>query len=780
MIPDSFARLFGSIVTAHPWKVIIFTVIWVLLAASGGRFLSFTTDYRVFFSEENPQLLAFEEIERTYTKFDNVLFVVAPESGDIYSAKTLEAIQFLTEGSWQIPYSIRVDSVANYQHSYAEQDDLIVEDLIDDPASMGAVELAGIKSVVESEPLLFGQLASYEGHTAGVNVTIQLPGINVTREVPEVVAQARLLVDQFMVRYPDHTVYLTGVNMLNNAFSEASKRDIETLIPLSFLVILILLGLILRRWASTFATFWVIALSIATAMGAAGWLGIELTPASMSAPTIILTLAVADSVHILTNYLHKMRHGMGRREAMVESIRINFQPVLLTSLTTAIGFLSMNFSDAPPFRDLGNITAMGVMAAYVLSVTLLPALMVLLPAREKQSKNGQRPAFSGLAEFVIHQRRFLLYAVGGLMVALVVLIPRNEINDQFVEYFDTSIPFRVASDFANENLVGVYSIQYSLNSGEEGGISEPGFMQGVDAFANWYREQPGVLHVGTFTDIMKRLNRNMHADDDAYYRLPDSRQLAAQYLLLYEMSLPYGLDLNNRLNVSKSAVRLIVNIKNLSVNEILALEQSAHDWLLDNASTMASEGTGPSIMFSHITRRNITTMLGGTVFALVLISALLMIALRSFKLGLVSIIPNIMPIAMAFGLWALIDGEIGLSLSIVAGMTLGIVVDNTVHFLSKYLRARREQGLDSADSIRYAFSTVGMALWVTTIVLVAGFLMLTFSAFKINAGMGLMTAITIALALFVDFLFLPPLLMKIEDSKDEKTTGVIAADSTAV
>ena len=155
-------------------------------------------------------------------------------------------------------------------------------------------------------------------------------------------------------------------------------------------------------------------------------------------------------------------------------------------------------------------------------------------------------------------------------------------------------------------------------------------------------------------------------------------------------------------------------------------------------------------------------MLTGTSIALVLISLILIFALRSLKLGLVSLIPNLAPAAMGFGLWGMLYGQVGLGLSVVIGMTLGIVVDDTVHFLSKYLRARREQGLSSQDAVRYAFHTVGIALFVTTLVLVAGFMVLTQSAFKLNADMGLLTAITIAIALVVDFIFLPPLLMKVD------------------
>ena len=163
-------------------------------------------------------------------------------------------------------------------------------------------------------------------------------------------------------------------------------------------------------------------------------------------------------------------------------------------------------------------------------------------------------------------------------------------------------------------------------------------------------------------------------------------------------------------------------------------------------------------------------MLIGISFALILISALLGVALRSVRYGLISLLPNLAPAAMGFGIWYFIDGQVGLALSVVAGMTLGIVVDDTVHFLSKYRHARIDKGKNAEEAVHYAFASVGRALWITTLVLVAGFLVLAQSSFKINADMGLLTAITILIALVVDFLFLPPLLMKLDQTAVIETT----------
>jgi len=747
------------------WVIIFATLASVLLLASGGRFLEFTNNYRVFFGKDNPQLLAFENLQDTYTKNDNVLFMLMPKDGNVFTPRTLQAVVELTEASWQLPYSIRVDSITNFQHTYAEEDDLTVIDLVEDPENLSADELEKIKNIALNEPLLLDRLISPSAHATAVNITVELPEKSLT-EVPEAANFAREIRRRFEEKYPEIDFSLTGMVMMNNSFPEASKKDMKTLVPLALLAVIVGLLFFLRSFSGVLATLLVIAFSILAAMGSTGWLGIKLTPPSASAPTIILTLAIADSIHFLVTMLYNMRKGVEKHAAIIESLRINFQPIMLTSITTVVGFLSLNFSDAPPFRDLGNITAMGVIYAWIFSVMFLPAMMAVLPVRVKQSISKTSQVMDRLADFVISNRSKLLWGIGALILLSVAMIPRNELNDVFVEYFDESIEFRRDTDKVAENLTGLYLIHYSLDSKNKGGISEPAFLNKIDAFANWYRQQPEVLHVSIISDTFKRLNKNMHGDDPAMYKLPDQRDLAAQYLLLYEMSLPYGLDLNNQIDIDKTATKITATLKTISTREVIALEERAQQWLQENAPELKVNGASPTVMFAHIGDRNIRSMLKGTSIALVIISLILIFALRSLKLGLLSLIPNLAPVGVAFGVWALTVGQIGLSLSIVAAMTLGIVVDDTVHFLSKYLRARREQGLNAEDAVRYAFHTVGVALWVTTIVLIAGFLVLAQSAFELNAGMGLLTAITIAIALFIDFMFLPPLLIKFEEKVD--------------
>lgn len=757
---------FGHSVLRFRWLILVFTLAVVGFCASGLGKLTFTQSYRVFFGPDNPQLLAFDLVEKSYSKNDNLLIVIEPKNGDVFTPQILDVVEQVTQDAWQIPYSRRVDSISNFQYTYSEDDDLIVEDLVSDALGLSEDELTAIRKVAIDEPMLRHRLISPGGEATAINVTIQLPGLHPEKEGPEAVEYTRSLVSELRTNHPDLNVYLTGVVMLNNAFTESAMNDLGTLMPLSFVVMLVFLYVVLRSVSAVVSTTLVILFSIMAAMGIGGHLGVELTPVSTSAPQMILTLAIANSVHVLVSVIAGLRQGESRSLALVESLRVNLQPVTLTSLTTILGFLSMNFSEVPPFKDLGNLVAIGVGISFVLSVSFLPALMSFLPIRVTHSSNDQGQVMDRVANFVIERRKVLLILMSIGTLGSVALIPANTLSDQFIKYFHESTEFRQNTEAGTRWLAGMYQIDYSIPAADSGGISDPAYMALVDEFAAWLRTQDEVTHVNVYTDTMKRLNKNMHGDNPDYYRLPQSRELAAQYLLLYELSLPYGLDLNDQINVDKSATRVMVSAKRMPSNYYLELDQKVMNWQVEHfPEYMRTAGTGPVMMFSNISKRNIQSLLLGSVLALIVISFLLVLALRSVKVGLLSLIPNLIPAGIGFGLWGLLVGEVNMGLSIVVGMTLGIVVDDTVHFLSKYLRARREKGYGADDAVRYAFHQVGKALWSTSVVLVAGFGVLAWSDFALNSQMAILTSMIIIAALLADFLLLPALLMKLEKQR---------------
>lgn len=749
----------GKIPTKYSLLVLLATIFLIIVATIGGKNLYFRGDYDIFFDGTNKQLLAFDEIQTTFAKTDNLAIVIAPEDGDIFTPQTLSLIQKITVDAWQVPYSSRVDSIANYQHTEAFDDDLLVEDLLYSEYELTPERISKVKSIALSEPVLKSALVSEKGDVTVVNITVQLPEMDKTAEVEEVVSSINAMIDRYQRAYPDVTFHKAGIIAMNHAFMTAAQDDSSTLVPTMLVVILVFLTIMLRSILSVIATLIVIIGSVMATMGISGWAGMFLSTATVNVPTLIMTLAVADCVHVIATMRQSMKNGFTKAQSIERSIALNFVPILITSVTTAIGFLMMNMSDSPVLRDFGNLSALGVMVACFLSVTLLPALLKLLPIHVKmETSQDQKHVMDRLGDFVVSQRRALLPLSVAVIVVCASLIPLNKVNDESVEYFGQRNEFRQAADFMEERISGMTNISIAIKTNESQGIAAPDFLNTIGKFSSWLRDQPETDHVATLADVYKRLNKNMHGDDEAYYLLPQERELAAQYLLLYEMSLPYGLDLNNQINVDKSSIKMVLTVANLGSVELVDLENRIYQWFAEHAPQYQVVASSPSLMFAHIGETNMASMLSTLPITLVLISALLIFALRSVRLGLISLMPNIAPAVIGFGLWALISGEINLGLSVVVTLTLGIVVDDAVHFLSKYQRARRE-GQTAEQAVRYAFHTVGRALWITTVVLVAGFSVLAMSSFRLNADMGQLSAIVIFIALVVDFLFLPTLLM---------------------
>ncbi len=762
----------GEKIVLLRWVLIVFSLLVLVAASWGIGRLTFNPDNRVFFASNNPDRLALDALEETYSKSDGIVFIVAPKDGRIFTQTTLSLIEDMTKRSWQLPYSRRVDSITNFQHTFASDDDLIVEDMVNNAVNMGDAEIQKIREVALGLPEIVNFLISENTDTAGVWVNLALPGKS-TEETLEVMRQGRVMIDELSHQWPDIDFHILGSVAVDMAFAEASENDIKTLIPVMFVALIAIVGFSLRSAVGTVVTTSVIVMSGMTALGVWGWVGIPLNSVTVVSVIIVLPLSVANCVHILTSFRHSIRRGLNPRLAVIETLRVEIVPITITSVTTTIGFLSLNFSDSPPIQELGNIVAIGVSAAYIYAILFLAPMMAVLPARGGSKGVPKVTVMDRVGDFVVARRWPLLVGTSVLIVILTAGISQIRLDDDYLKYFDDSYPFRQSTIFMEQRLTGVNSLEFSLPGAGDQGIAAPEYLQDIESFANWFREQPNVTYVSVLTDIIKRLNRNLHGDDPAYYRIPESREAAAQYLLLYELSLPYGLDLNDRINLSKSQSRFSVFLADIAAVETLELATRSEQWLKQNSPNLAVQATGLSVVFGRITMRNMVAMLLGTLLSLLLISGILIVILRSVRIGLISIAPNMFPAAVAFGIWGYLFQEVNLAISIVVAMTLGIVVDDTVHVLSKYLRGRRHHNLDVEGAVRFAFRSVGKALWVTTLALVVGFSILATSGFAVNGATGLLCAITLVAALVADFFFLPPLLMWLDRDKsmDERESA---------
>ncbi len=767
---DRFARA----LVARRWMLFVAGVLILVAAAAGMARLGYSDDYRVFFDKDNPDLAALTALENTYARTDTVMIVAHARSGDLFTPARLTAVRDLTNRLWQMPDATRVDLLANYQHSWADADDLYVENLLPADGAIGPDKVARARKVALNEPLIVGRLISKDGSTTSLVVTLHLPKGD-PAAMQKVADFARDTVAKLKTDAPDLQFALSGSVMLNAALHETASGDTRELFPLMAAVLFVGLLVFFRSPRYAGAVFAIVVASVATAMGAMGWLGIAIMSATAVVPVIVLTVAVADSIHLLVGYRFARLGGESAAEAATHTLARNLMPVIITSVTTVFGFLSLNFSDAPPYRDVGNMAALGTVAALIFTFLLLPALMTGLPAPRTDGRFAGGGLAAGLAGWSARRPSIVLLVFVILTGAAAALIGRLHVNDKFAEYFDTDVPFRKDAAFISKHLPGLYFLEFSIPAGGDGAINEPAYLKGVNAFARWLEAQPEVTHVTAFPDVMKLLSQNMHGDDPAWYKLPASRALAAQYLLLYEMSLPFGRDLNDRINVAKSATRVTAVMDDISTGDMQKLKSRAEGWLGHNmppemrGPSMRGKGTGTAIIFAYLTERTLSSMAKGAALAVVMIAASLILSLGSFRLGALSVLVNLIPIILGFGVWALVKGEIGLYAAAVGTTALGLIVDFATHMIAKFSRLRQDTGShDIAADMEAVARTVGPALMVSAAVLIAGFLTLMLSHFLINAYLGLMTAMVIAIALVTDLTLLPALVSVVAKPKEEK------------
>ncbi len=755
---EAWSTAYFSWIVRHPVIVIVLAAIAILSCGIGMRTLSFDPDSRVFFGENNPQKLALDRMERTFTASNTVVFVVSAKQGTVLTKRGLGLIEELTARAWKTPYSSRVDSLSNVETSRARGDEIAFEPYFKNAAALAEAGAGQAARAILADKELVHRLVSPAGDTTGVVVFVIQPRQS-RKEIHEIADFSRALAAEFGARYPDFEFRLTGGVLADVTFAEAGSADVATLIPVMMGLIVLARWIGLRSLAGVFATMMVVVGSVIVTLGLFIGTGTTLNGATSSAPLIIMTICILDAAHVIATMSQNIAAGQDKTQALVSSLKSNNLAMFITSLTDVIGFVALNFADSPPLNELGNMVSIGAAAAYLLSISLLPALLALLAPRARPARDRLGSAMTFFADLAIAHRAKLLVAMGLLAVGMSSGILRITLDDDFIKYFDERFAFRRDTDFYQQRLGGLHVINFAVPSGEQHGITDPAYLRNVDRFAEWFRSQPKVIHVVAFSDTMKRLNMNLNGDDPKHYAIGDSRRLNAQLLLLYELSVPQGRDLRSQIDVSKSTTLVSVILRGASSTDIQSLAAAGEGWLAREAPAMRAVGTGLSVAYAHISEANIRMMLLGTFVGLTLISLTMFVVLRTARLALLSLVPNLIPAAMAYGLWGYVVGEVNIAVSVVGSFTFGIIVDDTVHFVSKYFHARRALRYSPEDATRYCFQVAGAPTIIASVVLISGFIVLCFSGFSISRQMGMLAAITIVLGLLVELFLLPSLLL---------------------
>ncbi|MEM0930149.1 MAG: MMPL family transporter [Pseudomonadota bacterium] len=743
---------------ARPRLALCLCAMIFIVAASGLPKLAISGDSKAFFADDNINLVQFKALEAEYALTQGIGLALHAEDGDLFTEERLSVIRQLTEEAWKLPYTRRVSSITNAPRMSSDGDELVIEDMMED-ASMDPRLL---RTRVMEDELLVDRLISPDGKTTIIVIIAE--GIGEVSDRADTVSTAlRDLVAQSDAQAAGLVPWYGGRLAIIDALSKAGKRDLATLLPTTVLVIGILTFLLLR--SALFAVVLVITplLSAVATLGFASHFGIEIMALTANIPSVVLMLGVAGFSHLVMAIQDEQLAGHEPSEAVSRAIGSNAAPIALTFVTTALGFLMLNFADAPPVNVLGSLVALGGVICLVLGFLGIPALVRLLEPQASVPRPFLSRAANAASSLVTADSSRASLGVG----ALALLIASGSLllkPDDFIpHFFNGSYEFRQHLDRLEDELPAFGVVEFDLSHAGSDAITDPSFVRELEDFERYLGDLPNVTHVYSIAETFRRLHTHLNADDlAAADGLPQDGDALAQYLLLYEMSLPFGQDLTDRVSMDKSGTRVSAVVREASNANLNIIKHQADAWLESAASPLiAGHATGLSPMYAQLTLINVRSMIGGTAAALVLISIILILAFRSLAYGIVSLLPNLLPGAVAFGIWGYVVGDVGIASSIVGAVTLGIIVDDTIHMIWRYQEGRR-LGMPPKQATRAMFDHAGRPILVSSIVLTLGYLVMASSGFYITATLGQLSALIILSALIFDWFLLAPLLIVLD------------------
>jgi len=747
-----------TIIRYRPLCIIISLLILAGLSQGLSK-INFNPDINVFFPENDTLTTSHLSIEDTYSSMDNAVIGIGVKEGTVFTNEVLSLIEDLTEKAWKTPHSLRVDSLSNYSYVSADGDDLYIEPFLEGSSTYDLKTLKEKELIIEEEELAYGAIISKDKKTSLINIVFDPPRKDIEAEYQESLNYVLGFLEEARKNHPEVDLIISGIVYMEYQSPMLLKAQMPKLMPTAILVILLTLFLLLRSLVAVAGSFLVILMSVVSAMGSIGFMSGDIAQPFIMVPILIATLAVADCVHLFTLYFQNLDSSRKSKEAMLESLKLNLQPLFLTSLTTAIGFLSLNLAPVEPLRGIGNGVAVGVFLAFIFTVLLLAPIVSYFNVKQSKNINFQKNIARKLGRFSIKNYKRLLVIVPVISCFLMAFIPLNKTNDNPLEFYSERYTTSAAdSKWISQRIGGTFPVSYELNS--QGIVSDPEFLREVDKFSEWLASNKEVLHVSSLSKIMKNLNKTLHGKQEEWNIIPTEPDLSAQYLFFYEMSLPYGLDLTNSISQNKESIKLVASLKELGSLEYREFAKRVENYASQNMpEDMVSIGTGTRPIFAFMSNMLITQLIYALGIGIVLITATIILFFRSLRYGMLTSVTNLLPIGVAFGIWAIVSGEISMLVGIGMGTTLGIIVDFTVHFLSKYLHARRQKNLSAEEAVEYAFETVGFALIITSFSLILGFLVLLQAFFIPIHGFVLFSSIAFLSALIIDLLLFPALLI---------------------
>lgn len=738
----------------YRWLSIALVIAITALAASQLPKLQVDNSNEAFFVSGDPTQKRLDQFKETFGNDDFVFILV--DVKDAFETKTLKRLaEFTDRLENETPYLLDLTWVGNVEWIEGVPGGIVIEELIPN-FDLDPQALKKLRDKATNDPLYRNRLVSENAHSVGILMEFENypdAGIDPRKEVPPVINK---LVDEFS----DLETHVVGGPIMDYVLDEKTAVEAPKWMAAALLGMILVLVLTTRSVIGVLVPAATVILSVIWVMGAVSVLGFKLNIFVILVPTLMLCVGIGDTMHVVAEFKQNMLQGMNRKTALLHTLDLVSKPILLTTITTAIGFLAFTFVDLVPLVELGIQAATGVFVAFVL--TYLFAVPVLSFGKHQiaETKQSKTDLFDRLLERCVSSvsNNKLLYGLGFAIVTAIALIgvTKIEIETNTVQDLPKHNEMRQAFNYVDENMGGSMSMEFVIDTGKENGIKNQELLRKVERLQAFLDQHPMVTQTSSVLDQIKQMNRAIHENDQKFYTLPPNTNQFAEYLLLYESG--GGDQLEKYMGFTYDQMRVQARTKSIALADTEALSKDVSEFVsTEFGDEVNIYSTGSLVMFQRIADLVRVGQGRSFMFAFVAIALIMIFTLRSVQLGLIAMIPNVIPVAFALGAMGWFGAQLNIMGLVLAPMIIGVAVDDTVHFFVRYRRYFDEVH-DYDLAYKKTMHTVGRPLLFTTLVLIAGFAGFSISEFAGARNFSWASGVAFLSAILAEFLLVPVLL----------------------
>lgn len=742
-----------SFLDKHKIKIIVLITLFVALLSISIKDIAFEGSYRVWFDKDSKIIEDYDKFRSTFSSDDT--FVVAFKDEDhrngIFNEKAIDTILKLTQEFEMIDGVRKVDSISNYQYISSIGDDITVDDFISD---IDDLELK--KELALKDSLILNQLISRDAKTTMIALKLS-SSTGADEEVNIYVMNTLKKIVKDYESQTGYKFYISGTPAITASLVSIAIEDAVILMPLAVVIVVVLLFLLFRNVIGVLIPSVVVVFTFLIVVSIQMILGYKLNNFTVNIPAFISAIAIADSMHLFVAWVYYKMKDIGNYEAVYIALKTNILPIAMTSFTTSVGFATLGMSEIEPISTLGIAITSGAIIAFLLSITIAPTILLMLDDsyKVKPIKFLNLLNTKGYGGFIVANDKKIVFIFMIIFLPIAYGMVNIKVDSNSIKYFSEDTLVRSGSDFIEKNLTGPMIYEIILDSKVKDGAKNPQFLNKIIEFEKeLFLEFNNVTFTHSLKDIVLRMQEAINSDE----KIPINQNLVAQYLLLYSMSLPQGMEINDKMDSSERYLRMSINSNIVDTSKDLEMIKWIEDWWKINSNYSASI-QGQTALFAYMQASVTDTLVVSITLTLIIVVFSMFLIFKNHlkaKMIWIFILPNIAPILLVAGVMGYIGINIDIGVAISAAVILGIAVDDTIHFFSKYFEAIKTKSFE--ESIDYVISHSGNAMILTTFILSFTFAIFGVSSFIPNVNFAIVTVIALNIALLLDLILLPALL----------------------